>query len=116
MRKTTGAVLVMCAVAALAGRADGPEPDTTKAELKKLQGTWKVTKRIVGKAETKALCTFTFDGDKLTRTMPNPRGEGDIKVAYKVKADTKKTPHTIELIEDRKRPPVGIVKDRGLVC
>jgi uncharacterized protein (TIGR03067 family) len=111
MRKTTSAVLVMCAVAALAGRADDPEPATTKAELKKLKGTWTVTKAVWGKREAKAPpgMTYAFDGDKLTRTTPLGKGAG--KQTFKVKIDTKKKPYKITMTpEDKDKGQSGIFK------
>jgi uncharacterized protein (TIGR03067 family) len=111
MRKTTIAVLALCALAALAGRADeaDPEPDTTKAELKKLQGTWTVTKVwIKGKEREPSLkMTWAFDGDKLTWAVrpAKAKGPGTVgykgTVTYKVKVDTKKKPYTIEMTPEK---------------
>jgi uncharacterized protein (TIGR03067 family) len=118
MRKTTSAILALCALAALAGRADDPCPEPPgggKAELKKLKGTWTVSKRLSGGREMKAfsVMTFTFDGDKLTRTTSLNKGgkKAERSVKYKVKLDTKKQPHRIELVpEDGKNGQVGIYK------
>jgi len=119
MRKTTGAVLALCALAALAGRADDPDPEPPgggKAELKKLKGTWTVTRRLSRGRELKALSsvmTFTFDGDKLTRTTSLNKGnkKAERSVKFKVKLDTKKQPHRIEMVpEDGKNSQVGIYK------
>jgi uncharacterized protein (TIGR03067 family) len=115
MRKTTSALLALCALAALAGRADDPDPEppaTAKAELAKLKGTWTVTKSLAGKRELKMPpgLTYTFDGDKLTRETASGKAKGS-KQTYKVKIDTKRRPHTIELVpESGKRGPVGIYK------
>jgi uncharacterized protein (TIGR03067 family) len=106
MRKTTSAALALCALAALAGRADEAEPPGEKAELKKLQGTWKVTKVLLGtrEAEPRNVMTWTFDGDKLVSTTTGTaagRGKFEDKWTYKVKIDTKKKPHTIELVPEQ---------------
>src|SRR5262245_63316702 len=98
----------LLACAALAGRAADPEPDTPKAELKKLRGTWKVTKRLVKGGEQKlpVAVLYTFKGDKLT-----VRAGGGFESDYTVKIDTKKKPHTIELIDEGgKVSRVGIYK------
>jgi uncharacterized protein (TIGR03067 family) len=125
--RTAAVLLALCALAALAGRAADPEPPgDAKAELKKLKGTWTVTKAVFGGREAKAppgmtytLMTYTFDGDKLTRTTPfgkvytNDKGKGidERKQAYKVKIDTKKKPYTIEMIpEGKDKGQVGIFK------
>jgi uncharacterized protein (TIGR03067 family) len=114
------ALLALCALAALAGRGDDPEPPGGgNAELKKLKGTWTVTKAVFGKRELKAPpgLTYTFDGDKLTRSMPigklkgNVKGKGDRELKYKVRIATKKKPHTIEMMpEGAKSGQVGIYK------
>src|SRR5262245_60228763 len=106
MRKTTSALLALCAMAALAGRADDPEPDTAKGELKKLKGTWKVTKVLLGtrEAEPRNVMTWTFDGDKLVSTTTGTvrdKGKFEQTQTYKVKIDTKKKPHTIELVPEK---------------
>jgi uncharacterized protein (TIGR03067 family) len=108
MRKTTGVLLALCALAAAAGRADDPEPDAAKAELKKLKGTWTLTKQAMDGKEWKARfsLTFTFDGDKLVSTqIGSLRGKGKFEStdSFKVKIDTKKKPHAIDLVGDRKR-------------
>jgi len=105
MRKTTIAVLSLCALAALAGRADEAEPADAKAEPKKLQGTWTVTKVLVGAKEAKprAIMTWTFDGDKLVATTTGPaggKGTSEVTESFKVKIDTKKVPHTVALVPD----------------
>src|SRR5262245_65809988 len=105
MRETTSATLALCALAALAGRADDPEPPGgMTAELKKLKGTWTVTRALFGKRELKAPpgMTYTFDGEKLTRSLPpfGKVGKGDRTVKYKVKLTTKKKPYTIEMIPE----------------
>jgi uncharacterized protein (TIGR03067 family) len=123
MLKTAVACVALCGLAVLAGRGDDPDPEPpggANAELKKLKGTWTVTKAILGKRELKVArpgLTFTFDGDKLTRATPfgklkgNVKGKGNRTLEYKVKIDTKKKPHTIELIgEGAKSGPVGIYK------
>ena len=119
MRKTTGVLLALCALAAAAVRADDPEPpDDVKAELKKLQGTWTVTKIRDGTRETKPLTglTFTFDGDKLLTTQigltkRKTKDKYDLKESFKVKIDAKKKPHTIDLVPDGKGiGMVGIYK------
>jgi uncharacterized protein (TIGR03067 family) len=110
MRKTTSALLALCALAAVAGRADDPEPEPPggAAGLRALKGTWAVT-RMLAKDDVfmaRVGTTYTFDGDKLTRTTPATG-----KQTYKVKIDTKKRPHTIELIpEGAKKGTVGFYK------
>jgi uncharacterized protein (TIGR03067 family) len=102
MRKTTSAALALCVLAA-AGRADDPEPDAAKAELKRLQGTWTVTKVISDKGKSPPVATFTFNGDKVRRATSQPGAAGGggkgarRALTYKVKINTKATPHTIEL-------------------
>src|SRR5262249_8389863 len=97
MRKTTSALLALCALAALAGRADeaDPEPPSAKAELKKLQGSWTVTKWLAKGDELKVRpgMTYTFDGDRLTRPGPITGR----RQTFKVKLDTGKRPHSIKL-------------------
>jgi uncharacterized protein (TIGR03067 family) len=122
MRKTTIALLALCALAGAAGRAADPDPEPpggANAELRKLKGKWTVTKVLSGTRELKLSpeMTFTFDGDKLTRSTSLGKPKGNVKgkversVKYRVKIDTKKKPHTIEMIpEDGKNGPVGIYK------
>lgn len=119
MRKTTSALLALCALSVPGWRADDPEPEPPgggKAELKKLKGTWTVTKRLSGRRELKALAsvmTFTFEGDRLTRTTSLNKGnkKAERSVKFKVKLDTKKKPHTIEVTtESGKASLVGIYK------
>ena len=101
MRKTTSAILALCALAAVTGRADDPEPLAgEKAELAKLEGTWVVTKAIWGKREARSTpaTTYSFDADRLVVVVPPPRGEG--KQTFKVKLDTKKTPYRYTLTPD----------------
>src|SRR5262245_39879830 len=115
MCKTTSALLALCALAGAAGRADGPDPEPpadAKAELKKLQGTWTVTKMLAKGDElmARAGTTYTFDGDRLTRAAP-VTGRGERKQTFKVKVDTRKRPHKIVLIpEGAKTRPVAIYK------
>jgi len=107
--RTAAVLLALCGVAALAGRADDPDPEPpggAKAELRKLKGTWTVTKTVWQGREVKARpgLTYTFDGDKLTKAVP-ALAAGKIKAkalkqTYKVKIDAKKEPHAIELIPD----------------
>jgi uncharacterized protein (TIGR03067 family) len=106
MRKTTSVLLALCALAAAAGRANKADPEPlagAKAELKKLQGTWTVTKAIPGKRKPPFEVTYTFDGDKLRRVAypPGPKDRGGKGMqrlpTYKVKIDTKMKPHGIEL-------------------
>jgi uncharacterized protein (TIGR03067 family) len=111
MRKTPIAVLALCALAALAGRADDPEPPADgKAELKKLRGKWVVTRQVVGGRDRPLPegLYYTFDGDRLTRSTPTDRGRGVKEKRFRVKVSTRKKPHTIELI------PEGC--DEGQVC
>jgi uncharacterized protein (TIGR03067 family) len=114
MRETTSAVLALCALAALAGRAADPDPEPPggAAELKKLQGTWAVTKMLAkgDEFEPRAGMTYTFDGDKLTRARP-VTGRGGLKQTFKVKLDTRRRPHTIELIpEGADKGQTGVYK------
>src|SRR5262245_32635693 len=112
MRRTTSTILALCALAALAGRADDPEPPGgAAAELKKLKGTWVVTKSLVNGEDRKerGKLTWSFDGDKLTWTGRTTKGPGTARggvgvatATYKVKVDTKKKPHTIELTPEGK--------------
>jgi uncharacterized protein (TIGR03067 family) len=116
------AILTVCGLAALAGRADDPCPEPPgggKAELKNLKGKWTVTKAVFKNRELRAPpgLTYTFDGDKLTRTTPIGKGKGNIKgkddrsIKYKVKLDTKKKPYKIEMIpEGAKTGQVAIYK------
>jgi uncharacterized protein (TIGR03067 family) len=101
MRKTTSAVLALCALAALAGRADEaePVPAGAKAELKKLKGTWAVTKRVLGGREAKAPAglIYTFDGDKLTRRFAAPAGKAGGRQQLTVTIDTAKKPHRLTM-------------------
>src|SRR5262245_25859539 len=102
MRRTTSTILALCALAALAGRADDPEPPAgAKAELKKLQGTWTVTKVVRGKAERKSPgTTYTFDADKVTRSSPYPgedKEKRSFRATFDVKLDTSKKPYRMEL-------------------
>jgi uncharacterized protein (TIGR03067 family) len=100
MRKTTTAVLALCALVAVAGWASDPEPpDGGKAELKKLKGTWTATKILDGGVEEEAPAgrlTFTFEGSTLKRRLVGGTNAGGLR-SYRVKIDTKKKPHTIEL-------------------
>jgi len=113
MRKTTFAALALCAVATLAARAaDDPEPADAKAELKKLKGTWTVTKLIRKGKEPKARLglTFTFDGDKqLTTVTGVAEGGGEVEVteSFQVKIDAKKRPHTITLTRTGGKRPIS---------
>src|SRR5262245_45311332 len=109
MGKAMSALLALGGLAALAGRADDPDPEPpggATAELKKLKGSWTVTKGVLNKRELKAPpgLTYTFEGNKLTRTAPFGKGKGigkgDNKQTYKVKIDTKKKPYKIELTPD----------------
>jgi uncharacterized protein (TIGR03067 family) len=117
MRKKS-TLLALCALAAAAGRAAEAEPPSEKAELNKLKGTWKVTKLLAGDGFTSPSreASYRFDGDKLTRMtfrrFPRERGRRGrgggnwpLRVTYKVKIDTKKQPHTIELTPERGRIP-----------
>jgi len=119
MRETTSAILALCALATLAGRADDAEPPDAKEELKKLQGTWTVTKVITGKAERKPPgITYAFDGDKLSRSNPYP-GEGKEKRSFQatfdVKVDTAKKPYRIEMAPDAKfKGRIGVSKVVGI--
>jgi uncharacterized protein (TIGR03067 family) len=54
--------------------------------------------------------TYTFDGDKLTRETASGKAKGS-KQTYKVKIDTKRRPHTIELVPlGAARGQVGVYK------
>jgi uncharacterized protein (TIGR03067 family) len=114
MRKTTSALLALCALAAVAGRADDAEPAAdAKAELKKLQGAWTVTKvRANGKErEPRVRLRFTFTGDKLRRVSGPDKDKEIFSETFKVKLDTKKKPHTIELIDQvRRNNRAGVYK------
>jgi uncharacterized protein (TIGR03067 family) len=112
MRKTTSALLALCALAALAGRADEAEPpDDAKQALKKLKGKWTVTKALLNKRELRAPIggSYTFDGDKLTRETPQWRAEV-VRTTFKVKIDTRRRPHRIELTDEGGGGQVGIYK------
>jgi uncharacterized protein (TIGR03067 family) len=111
MRKAMSVLLALGGLAVLAARADDPDPEPpggANAELRKLKGTWTVTKAVFNKREIKAPpgLSYTFEGNKLTRTMPlgklkvNVKGKGDNKQTYKVKIDTKKKPYKIEMTPD----------------
>src|SRR5262245_35841085 len=106
MRKTTIAALALCALAALAGRADEADPPAdAKAELKKLQGAWAVTKvRADGKERGPTVpLRFTFNGDRLRRVSGPDKDKKTHSETFKVKLDTRKRPHTIELIDQTRR-------------
>jgi uncharacterized protein (TIGR03067 family) len=122
MRKTTIALLALCALAAAAGRAADPDPEPAgaEAELKKLKGTWAVTKVLAGRRmgrnvvmtelKRRGGMTFTFDGDKLVITQEaaaKGKGKVDATQSYKVKIDAKKKPHAIDLFEDGRGPVVA---------
>ena len=117
MRETASAALALCALAALAGRADDPEPpDDKKAELKKLKGTWAITRVVMEGKEWKQRSdtTYAFDGNKLVATttaFAEGKGKFESTESFKVKIDTKKKPHTIDLVPDGKYPGLmGIYK------
>src|SRR5262245_36209127 len=99
--RSAAALLALCGLAALAGRADEAEPAAAQAELKKLQGTWTLTKVLSSDGEGKPSCemTFTFDGDKLTQStyLATLKVKDESTMTYKVKVGTKKKPHTITL-------------------
>jgi uncharacterized protein (TIGR03067 family) len=115
MRKTTIALLALCALAAAAGRAADPDPEPAgaKAELEKLKGTWTLTKVLAGtrlggsvvmtEVKRRGGMTFTFDRDKLVITQTVVvRGKGTVEStqSYKVKIDAKKEPHAIDMVHD----------------
>src|SRR5262245_38320344 len=107
MLKVTITLLSLVGLAAVAAPGADPDPeppDGGKAELKKLKGEWTVTSAVFGGREMKAPpgMTYTFDGDKLTRTTPFGKAVDGRKQTFKVKLDTKKKPHTIELIPEGK--------------
>jgi len=122
MGKVMSVLLALGGLAALAGRAADPDPEPpggANAELKKLKGTWTVTKGVFNKRELKAPpgLTYTFEGNKLTRTAPFGKGKGNVKgkggaqQTYKVKIDTKKKPYKIEMTPDNGgKTQVGIFK------
>jgi uncharacterized protein (TIGR03067 family) len=103
MRKTTIAALALCAVAAVAGRADDAEPPAdVKAELKKLRGAWTISRAIPAERKPSFKVTYTFDGGELKRviyqTAKDEGGKGRRTVfTYKVKIDTKAKPPKIKL-------------------
>src|SRR5262245_20151655 len=112
MRQLITATLALCALA-VAGRADNAEPPGAAAELKKLKGTWVATRRMAKGDEVKAPAgtTYTFDGDKLTRTTASAKGEQPATAVFKFKIDTRKRPHRIELMpEGGKKVQPGIYK------
>jgi uncharacterized protein (TIGR03067 family) len=121
MRETASAVLALCALAALAGRADEAEPDPAKEELKKLQGKWTVTKVLSSDGEGKpsSEMTLTFDGDKLTQStyLATLKVKDDRTMTYTVKVGTKKRPHTITLThKGDKRSQAGTYKiEKGVL-
>lgn len=85
--------LVLLVAAAAARGDDDPEPPGGSSGLGKLRGTWTVTKLMLKGKEMTAprSMTYTFEGAKLTTTI------GTTKRTMKVKVNTAKTPHTIEL-------------------
>jgi uncharacterized protein (TIGR03067 family) len=102
-------LVLTLALAPLASRGeDDPEPPGGSAELRKLKGTWTVSRRIIGGKESKPprQITYTFEGDKLT--LDSGLGK---KQTSKVKIDTKKRPFAIELtLEGTNTVRVGIYK------
>jgi uncharacterized protein (TIGR03067 family) len=102
-------LLLMLSLPPLALRADetDPEPPGSDAgELRKLKGTWTVSRAIIGGKEAKPplRITYTFEGSKVTVNSGR-------LTTMKVKIDTKKKPFTIELTPDGSNAPrPGIYK------
>jgi len=97
--KTTLALAALCALAA-AGRADDPEPPGGLTGLRALKGTWVVSRALYKGREVKVPpgVTYAFDGAGLTWTMPADKIVGERKQTFRVKVNTAKKPHTIELV------------------
>lgn len=115
MRRTMIAVGLLLGLATLAGRADCPDPEPPGggAELKKLKGSWTVTRAQIGKRDVKVASgmTYTFAGDKLTRTLNTGKVKKPRTFTFKIKLDTKKKPYKIEMIpEGAKTGTVGLFK------
>jgi uncharacterized protein (TIGR03067 family) len=81
-------------------------------DKKFLQGNWEVVSMIQGGKEIPGLnkegkMIFTFDGDKVSVKLT-----GKTKETYKndgvYKIDPSKTPRTIDMVDDRKEPNLGI--------
>jgi uncharacterized protein (TIGR03067 family) len=102
MRKSAAVVLALCALAAVAGRADEAKPaGGAKEELKKLRGAWTVTKTVWRKRESKVSgVTYAFDGGALTRSSVPPGGGKEKRVymaTFSVKVDASKRPRRMVL-------------------
>lgn len=98
MARSVALIAALFVALAPAARADDPEPPGGSGKaLKDLKGTWTVTRAIFGGREGKvpAGMTYAFDGDKLTRSIPFGKGNGDL--VSTVKIDAKKKPYRITL-------------------
>jgi uncharacterized protein (TIGR03067 family) len=97
MSKAIPILILLSCVTGVRTEEIDPEPPGGGAELRKLRGTWKVTKLLVeGKEVSSPLTmTYTIEGEKLT--VDN----GTQKWTMKVKIDSKKKPFVIEMIHDK---------------
>jgi uncharacterized protein (TIGR03067 family) len=79
--------------------ADAPSGDKTKAEMKKLEGTWKVVSlELAGKPlppEKARLGLLIIKGDKLTLTERGKDAKGGKTMTFKI--DPTKKPKTLDL-------------------
>ena len=79
------------AVLAGATAAPGLKEKEDKADLKKLQGEWKIESWIQHGQPVPMTATWVFDGEKYTLTMASNTEEGTITI------DQKKKPATLDL-------------------
>jgi uncharacterized protein (TIGR03067 family) len=88
-------------------------PSEVEKDKKLLQGSWEVVSMVQGgkdilglKKEEKMI--FTFEGDKVTVKLTEKSKEGGYKNDGTYKIDPSKTPRTIDVVDDRKEPNLGI--------
>src|SRR5262245_63486232 len=105
--RSAAALLALCALAAVAGRADDPEPPAKDADLKALQGTWKVTSATGGgkPAGDVAKLVVAFGKGKLTAK----HGDREKARESTFTLDPKKDPKQIDITHDGRTQP-GIYK------
>jgi uncharacterized protein (TIGR03067 family) len=101
-------LFVLPALPVLADEGPNPEPQpTTKIDLKKMQGTWKVVR-----AETKAKGAKNLDGVRFIikndqMTIKDPNLKRDETATFKL--DAKKRPHHINITPTMKGGPREVV-------
>lgn len=79
---------------------DDPEPPGGPS-LRKLEGKWTLTRRVLRGKETKGggTLSYEFDGDKVTVDT------GTMKYTAKVKVDARKKPTVLELTREGQKSP-----------